>query len=77
MRVLNRISVAMMAAAMLAGCSAEKTQEGEMPDVDVNAEGGQLPKYDVDPAKVEITSDTQQVVTPQVEVTPAPDNDGK
>ena len=29
------------------GCKVTKTQEGEMPDVDVKVEGGQVPKYDV------------------------------
>lgn len=30
------------------GCDVEKTQEGEMPDVDVQTEGGQLPEYEVE-----------------------------
>ncbi len=59
-------------AAALAACTAEQTQEGELPDVDVS--GGQMPKVDVDPANVEVTQDTQQVVTPDVNVTPAQGN---
>lgn len=53
---------------VVAGCTAEKTQDGEMPEV--NVEGGQLPKYDVDAADVTVTTDTQTVVVPDVEVTP-------
>ena len=60
-----------VAISTLAACTAEKTQEGEMPDVDVNAEGGQLPKYDVDPATVEVGTDTTKVVTPDVDIKPA------
>ena len=31
-----------------AGCDVEKTAEGELPDVDVDAESGQLPEYEVE-----------------------------
>ncbi len=58
----------------LAACTAEQTQEGELPDVDV--QGGQLPEYDVDAADVEIGRDTQTVVVPDIDVTaPEPDPD--
>ena len=30
-----------------AGCDIEKTADGEMPDVDVSADAGQLPEYEV------------------------------
>jgi len=50
----------------LAACRVEKTEEGEMPDVDVEA--GKLPEYDVDPAKVEIKTDTKKVIVPDVNV---------
>ena len=52
----------------LAACTAEKTEEGEMPEV--NVEGGNMPKYDVDPAKVEVGTDTTKVVTPDVDIKP-------
>lgn len=59
---------------VIGGCTAEQTQEGKAPDVDV--EGGQLPKYDVDAADVEVSADTQnvQVVTPEVDVKAPSDN---
>jgi hypothetical protein len=31
-----------------AGCEIEQTEEGRMPDVDVDAKGGDLPNYDVE-----------------------------
>jgi hypothetical protein len=57
---------------VIGGCTAEQTQEGELPDVDV--EGGQVPQYDVDAADVDVTTDTQTVVTPDIEVTPPGEN---
>lgn len=48
------------------GCTVEKTEEGEMPEVDVR--GGNLPKYDVDPADVEIRTEEKQVTVPDVDV---------
>jgi hypothetical protein len=41
----------------LAACSVEQTEEGELPDVDV--QGGQLPEYDVDAADVETRRPTE------------------
>jgi hypothetical protein len=74
MRANRLFWVPVLAAGLvIGGCTAEKTQEGEMPEVDVK--GGQVPKYDVDAADVSVTADTQnvQVVTPDVDVK-APDN---
>jgi uncharacterized protein YggE len=67
-RKLSWISL-LAVAAMSVACTAEKTQEGELPDVDVS--GGQLPKFDVDPATVEVSQDTQTIITPDVDVVPA------
>lgn len=47
-------------------CTAEVEDTGEMPDVDV--EGGRAPDVDVDPADVDISTDTQQVVVPDVDI---------
>ena len=69
----------MMAVAALAlslgamACTAEVEEEGKMPDVDV--QGGEMPKVDVDPANVEVSSDTQTVITPDVDVTPTEGSD--
>lgn len=72
----------------LAGCEVQKTQEGKLPDVEVK--DGQIPKYDVIPPDVKVTTDpaTIKVPTdvevkteektidvPKVEVTPAPETD--
>jgi hypothetical protein len=54
-----------------AACTAEQTQEGELPDVDVK--GGQAPEFDVDPATVRVGTDTQTVTVPNIDVEPARD----
>lgn len=51
----------------LAACEARQTQEGELPDVDVQAEGGQVPKYDVDPA-VDVEMREKTVTVPDVDI---------
>ena len=53
-------------------CTADVEDEGELPKVDVDASGGDMPNVDVDPANVNVSTDTQTVVTPDVDVTPAP-----
>lgn len=52
----------------LGACTVDKTQEGEMPKVDVDAQGGQLPKYDVDAAEVEVKTEQAEVTVPDVDV---------
>lgn len=58
--------VAMMLGAFAAGCTADVEDPGEAPDIDV--EGGSAPEIDVDPADVDVSTDTQTVVVPDVDV---------
>lgn len=48
------------------GCKVTKTQEGEMPKVEVETKGGQLPKYDVKTPTVEVGSEKRDVNVPTV-----------
>lgn len=66
------MAVTVAAALPMAACTAKQEEEGELPNVEV--EGGELPKYDVDPAKVEVGTDTSVVVTPDVDIKPATTN---
>lgn len=66
-KLLKLMIIAGALAAFVPACTAEKTQEGEMPDVDV--QGGQVPKYDVDAADVDVNSTTRTVTVPDVDVT--------
>ncbi len=65
-------ALALVMGALSAGCTAKVEEEGKLPDVDV--QGGEAPKVDVDPAQVNVGSDTNTVVTPTVDVTPAEGN---
>lgn len=50
------------------GCRVRQTEEGEMPDVDVSAEGGKMPEYDVDAADVDVKTEKREVTVPDVDV---------
>ena len=67
----------MMAALVLTmgavACTAEVEDEGKAPEVEVK--GGEMPEVDVDPAKVEVSTDTQTVTVPDVDVTPTEGGD--
>jgi len=52
----------------LPACTAEVEDPGSLPDVDVR--GGEMPDIDIDPAEVRITTDTQTVRVPSVEINP-------
>ena len=65
-RLMTVAALALTMGAM--ACTAEVEDAGEVPDVDVS--GGEAPRIDVDPANVEVSTDTQSVVTPEVNVTP-------
>ena len=74
MRFRTLLGIGLMTTSLgLMGCTAEVEDKGEAPSVEVDP--GQMPDVDVDPSKVEITSDTQQVVTPEVKVTPTEGDD--
>lgn len=50
------------------GCRVRQTEEGDMPDVDVSAEGGKLPEYDVDAADVDVKTEKREITVPDVDV---------
>ena len=68
MRRITNLWLPFAAAALIAGCTAEVEDSGSLPDVDVS--GGEMPDVDVDPAEVRVSTDTQTIVTPDVDVTP-------
>lgn len=67
-------TLALLAAAslLLWGCDVDQTEEGEMPDVDV--EGGNLPEYDVDAPDVDVGTREETITVPDVDVN-APEED--
>ena len=60
----------------LGACDVDQTKEGEMPEVEVNASGGQLPEYDVDAPEVKVGTENKTVEVPTVDVD-APEDDNK
>jgi hypothetical protein len=73
MRIRSSLAtLALVMGALSAGCTAEVKDEGSLPDVEVK--GGDAPNVDVDPAQVNVGSDTNTVVTPDINVTPAEGN---
>lgn len=57
------------------GCRVRQTEEGEMPDVDVQVEGGKVPEYDVDAADVDVKMEEKTIKVPDVDVEPPRDGD--
>ncbi|HEY9098560.1 MAG TPA: hypothetical protein VIN38_06800 [Thiobacillus sp.] len=58
----------------LSACDVKKTQEGKLPDVDVDVKGGQVPKYDVDAGDVDVKTEEKVITVPTLEYdTPAQD----
>ncbi|NZA27114.1 hypothetical protein H0E84_12060 [Luteimonas sp. SJ-92] len=56
------------AALSLGACQVEQTEEGKMPEVEVDAKAGQLPEYDVETADVEVGTRTETITVPDVDV---------
>ena len=63
-------SIALVAATTLAfglaGCDVDQTEEGELPEVEV--EGGNMPEYDVEAPDVEVGTEEVTVDVPTVDV---------
>ena len=52
----------------LSACDVEQTKEGEMPEVKVTSEGGEMPEYDVQTAEVEMGTETRTIEVPTAEI---------
>jgi hypothetical protein len=66
MKHLTKIFAVSSLALAATACDINKTEDGEMPDVDV--EGGKMPEYDVDTMDVEVKTETKEVEVPVVDV---------
>jgi hypothetical protein len=69
---ISRKATLLLGAALLTvsatGCKVTQTQDGKMPDVEVSAKGGQMPKYDVKTPTVEVGTEKREVAVPKVDV---------
>lgn len=68
LRFLTMFLVAVTLAFGMVGCDIEQTEEGELPEVEV--EGGNMPEYDVDTADVDIEAETEVITVPDVDIEP-------
>jgi len=75
MKTLTSAVLTATASLGLAACDVQQTQEGELPEVDV--EGGQAPEYDVDAAEVEVEPTTEEVEVPALDVDVEPADAGE
>jgi len=57
---------ALLAVTATTGCRVRQTQDGKLPEVDVK--GGQAPKYDVQPAEVDVKTKKKEITVPDVSV---------
>ena len=63
--ILTAICLVLAASA----CTVKQTEEGRMPDVDVEVkDDGNLPKYDVDAPDVDVDIEKREVTVPDVDV---------
>ncbi len=49
-------------------CDVDQTKEGSLPDVEVNASGGQMPEFDVDGPTVNVGTEKKTIEVPTVDV---------
>ncbi|CAN5255935.1 hypothetical protein BH24PSE2_BH24PSE2_08040 [soil metagenome] len=57
----------------LGGCDVDQTEEGEMPDVDV--EGGNMPEYDVDAPDVDVGTKRKEITVPDIDIDAADEDE--
>jgi uncharacterized lipoprotein len=67
MKTMIKVLVGASCLALVA-CDVDQTQEGEMPDVDVNATGGELPEFNVEGPTVNVGTENKTVEVPTVDV---------
>ncbi len=59
----------------VSACDVDQTKEGELPDINVNASGGQMPEYNVETPTVDVGTKEKTIEVPTVDVdVPTDDN---
>ena len=75
---MKKIALFAAAGAMafgLSACDVDQTEEGELPEVDV--EGGNMPEFDVETADVDVGTEEVTVDVPTVDVDMPDDAEGE
>ena len=65
---MKKIIIVLAAAGGLAACDVDQTKNGALPDVDVNATGGQLPEFNVTGPEVSVGTENKTIEVPDVDV---------
>ncbi len=60
----------------VSACDVDQTKEGKLPDVDVNATGGQLPEFNVEGPTVNVGTENKTIQVPTIDVDAPKDADG-
>lgn len=76
MSATTKLAILLTSGFALTACDVDQTKEAELPDVDVNATGGQLPEYDVDAPTVNVGTENKTIEVPTIDVD-APKDDNK
>ncbi|QLG46507.1 hypothetical protein [Costertonia aggregata] len=65
---MKKVFIPLLALALISSCNVKKEEKGEMPelDVDVTADAGELPEYDVNWADIDVGTTTKTVEVPKV-----------
>ena len=68
--MLQRILIVLCTSSLILGCNIKKEEKGELPelDVDVSADAGELPEYEVNWADVNVGTTTKTASIPKVVV---------
>ena len=75
MKTMIKVLVGASCLALVA-CDVDQTQEGNLPDIDVNASGGQLPEFNVEGPEVNVGTENRTVEVPTVDVEIPDENEG-
>lgn len=67
-KTLFTLSLAFVLMFALSACRITQTEEGELPDIDVKVEEGNLPKYDVDGPDIDVGTKDATATVPDVDV---------
>jgi len=64
---MKKIIIPILALALISSCNIKKEKEGELPDldVDVSADAGELPEYDVNWADIDVGTTTKTIKVPK------------
>ncbi len=65
---MKKILIVLAAAGGLAACDVDQTKNAQLPDVDVNVTGGQVPEFNVTPPEVTVGTENKTIEVPDVDV---------